>query len=194
MPEREDSATQIVRMVGFALVIVLVSSGGWTLIKNYLRHQIPHEQLTMLNYRGDWAEQEYRECQSINLKSSTEPNLYCGDLLDRAKMFNVRFNDLVYDDSKPEETTFLWRCRRTSSDPAFSCELQRVLENRPSDTARPKTQPQPQPEPEHQLSDEELEYLRQRNACEQRFSDKGIFEVDGMTVGAACKKNPNRKP
>jgi hypothetical protein len=45
-----------------------------------------------------------------------------------------------------------------------------------------------------ELPPEYIESLRKRNACEQRLHDKKISEVDGMTVGEACKQNPDRHP
>ena len=50
------------------------------------------------------------------------------------------------------------------------------------------------PETQRTLSNEEIEYYRKRNQCEFRFMDKGIYEIDGKSVGAACKQNPERRP
>ena len=47
---------------------------------------------------------------------------------------------------------------------------------------------------ERQLTHDEVESLRKRNECEQRFYDNKIYEVDGMSVMAACKQNPERRP
>lgn len=47
---------------------------------------------------------------------------------------------------------------------------------------------------ERQLTDEEVESLRKRNECEQRFYDNKIYEVDGMSIVAACQQNPERRP
>lgn len=47
---------------------------------------------------------------------------------------------------------------------------------------------------ERQLTKDEVESLRKRNECEQRFYDKKIYEIDGMSVMAACKQNPERRP
>jgi hypothetical protein len=45
-----------------------------------------------------------------------------------------------------------------------------------------------------ELNDTEIDNLRKRNECEARFWNKKIAEVDGMSVGAACKQNPDRMP
>jgi len=47
---------------------------------------------------------------------------------------------------------------------------------------------------ERQLTKDEVESLRRRNECEQRFYDNKIYEVDGRSVMAACKQNPERRP
>jgi hypothetical protein len=47
---------------------------------------------------------------------------------------------------------------------------------------------------ERQLTKDEVESLRKRNECEQRFYDDKIHEVDGMSLVAACKQNPERRP
>ena len=47
---------------------------------------------------------------------------------------------------------------------------------------------------ERQLTKDEVESLRKRNECEQRFYDNKIYEVDGMSLVAACKQNPERRP
>ncbi len=47
---------------------------------------------------------------------------------------------------------------------------------------------------ERQLTKDEVESLRKRNECEQRFYDNKIYEVDGMSIVAACKQNPERRP
>lgn len=43
---------------------------------------------------------------------------------------------------------------------------------------------------ERQLTHDEVESLRNRNECEQRFYDHKIYEIDGMSAMAACKQNP----
>ena len=47
---------------------------------------------------------------------------------------------------------------------------------------------------ERQLTKDEVESLRKRNDCEQGFYDNKIYEVDGRSVMAACKQNPERRP
>ena len=47
---------------------------------------------------------------------------------------------------------------------------------------------------ERQLTHDEVENFRKRNECEQRFYDNKIYEIDGISVMAACKQNPQRRP
>jgi hypothetical protein len=56
-----------------------------------------------------------------------------------------------------------------------------------------RAQAQAQPE-QRQLSRDEIDSLRKRNECENRFTDRKIYEVGGISVGAACKQNPDRMP
>jgi hypothetical protein len=50
------------------------------------------------------------------------------------------------------------------------------------------------PQAEHDLSKDDIEALRKRNACEQRFYDKKMYQVSGASIGEACKQNPDLKP
>lgn len=47
---------------------------------------------------------------------------------------------------------------------------------------------------ERQLTHDEVEALRKRNECEQRFYDRNIYQIVGMSVMAACKQNSERRP
>jgi len=114
--------------------------------------------------------------------------------MDTQKVFNVNFSgDLTYDEEKPEGAVHFWLCRRDDADASFSCGARQnpsAESQTPSNadqTAKPAAQPA-----ERQLTDSELENLRKRNECEQRFYDKKIYEVDGMSIGPACKQNSDR--
>ena len=166
--------------------------GGWSGIHKYFQKR-SQEQLANVFYHGEWSFGEYRDCVSINLKvQQNRPVLDCAGALQSGtdKVFKVEFSgDLTYDEEKPENAVHLWLCRRNNGEPSFSC----------SAKDSPSTKPQPSPEgevkpAERQLTDAEIEGLRKRNQCEQRFYDKKISEVDGMSIGAACKQNPNRVP
>ncbi len=50
------------------------------------------------------------------------------------------------------------------------------------------------PPSQRELTPAEIDGLRKRNECENRFTDKKVYEVDGMSVGAACKQDPDRRP
>jgi hypothetical protein len=107
--------------------------------------------------------------------------------MDREKVFKISFSgDVTYDDEKPDGAVHYWLCRRNDTEPTFSCGAKEIPPSEPQATEK-------QPEP-RQLTSDELEYFRKRNECEERFHNKKIYEVDGMSIGAACKQSPDRKP
>jgi hypothetical protein len=186
----------LVRIISILLAGVLVQAGGWSVFRKYIRHRISHEKLAAMRYHGEWSLGEYRECNSMNLREEDKkPELDCAgsSLTDAEKVFNVNFSgDLTYDEEKPEGVVHFWLCRRNDADASFSC---RVRENAPSESQTPSKEDQSaKPPEERQLTDSELETLRKRNECEQRFYDKKIYKVDGMSIGAACKQNSDRLP
>jgi len=177
-------------VIGAVMALVFIQGGGWS----HLSHRISHEKLAALHYRGEWSLGEYRECSSMNLKEEDKkPQLDCLDSapLDAGKVFKVSFSgDLTYDEEKPETLVHFWLCRRNDAAASFSCG---ATENHSGDSQTPSGNEQPA-KPERQLTDAELENLRKRNECQQRFYDKKIYEVDGMSIGLACKQNPDRRP
>lgn len=191
-----DSASGVVRILAILLAVVLVQLGGWSAFKRYIRHRISHEKLAAVRYHGEWSLGEYRECNSMNMRDEDKrPELDCvGSLpMDTEKVFKVNFSgDLTFDEERPEGAVHFWLCRRNDADASFSCG---VRENPSSESQTPSNEDRTtKPAEERQLTDSELENLRKRNECEQRFYDKKIYEVDGMSIGAACKQNPNRLP
>jgi hypothetical protein len=148
-----------------------------------------------MRYHGEWSLGEYRECNSMNLREEDKkPELEClgSSPMDVEKVFNVNFSgDLTYDEEKPEGVVHFWLFRRNDAEPSFSCG---VRENPSGESQTPTSKDQTANPAERQLTDSELENLRKRNECEQRFYDKKIYEVDGMSIGPACKQNPDRLP
>lgn len=166
------------------MAVVFIQGGGWS----YLTHWISHEKLAAMHYRGEWSLGEYRDCTSMNLKEEdNKPQLDClgPASSEEGKVFKVSFSgDLTYDEEKPETYVHFWLCQRNDAAASFSCSAK---ENPSAEagTAKPT---------ERQLTESELENLRKRNECEQRFYDRKIYEVDGMSIGPACKQDPDRRP
>ncbi len=186
-----DPTSAVVRILAIVLAVVFVQAGGGSAFLRYIRHRISHEKLAAVRYHGEWSLGEYRECNSTNLRIA-RPELDCvgSSPMDTEKIFSVNFSgDLTYDEEKPEGAVHYWLCRRNDADPSFSCGAR---ENPSSDSQTPSTEGQTAKPVERQLTESELENLRKRNECEQRFYDKRIYEVDGMSVFLACKQNPDR--
>jgi hypothetical protein len=179
------------RLIAIVLTMIFVTGGGTALWK-YLRRNISHEKLTTVRYPGEWVLGEYRECDSMNLRDADrQPELDCGGSSSIAveRVFKVSFSgDLTYDDEQPEREMHYWLCRRDNDDATFSCSARRDSKPQSSEQVTSK------PAVERQLSPDEVEYFRKRNECEQRFYDSKVYEVDGMSIGAVCKQNPERKP
>jgi hypothetical protein len=190
---KPNSGSEVVgRIISFALIAAFVSFGGWTAVRKYLQREISHEKLTTVRYHGEWSLGEYRECNSMNLREEdTKPELDCigSSMTVSEKVFDVSFSgDPTYDDEKPNGAVHYWLCRRNSTDPTFSCGAN------PNKPQASEEQVTPKPAEERQLTPDEIEYFRKRNECEDRFYGRKIYEVDGMSIGAACKQNPDRKP
>jgi hypothetical protein len=192
--ERKPVADAFVRILSIALTLAFISGGGtavWKYIQRQMR-RISHEKLTTMHYQGEWSVGEYRECDSVNLpEERNKPELDCigGSSAFSEKVFNVSFSGgLTYDDEKPTDAIHNWLCRRNSADdPTYSCGAK--------ETPKEQTAPKPAEErQERQLTSDEIENLRQRNECEERFYNRKIYEIGGVSVMAACKQNPNRKP
>jgi hypothetical protein len=179
----------VARIIGFVVVLFLVGSGGGAAIWKYLRHNVSHEKLTTVSYHGEWASGEYRECISTNAKEEDErPQLICSGSSDLGKVFKVSFSgDLTYDAEKPEGKVHYWLCRRYNRDATFSCSATQTEHGGSEANGGSPVQPR-------ELTSDEVENLRKRNECEQRFYSKKIYEVNGVSIGPACKQNPDRRP
>jgi hypothetical protein len=190
-----DPTSGIVRILAIVLAMVFVGSGGGSAFLRYIRHRISHERLAVMRYHGEWSFGEYRECNSVNLREETgKPELDCvgSSPMDTGKVFNVNFSgDLTYDEERPEGVVHYWLCRRDNADASFSCGAR---ENPSTESQTPSGADQTAKPVERELTGPELENLRKRNECEQRFYGKKVYEVDGMSIGPACKQNPDRLP
>jgi hypothetical protein len=177
-------------LIGGISIAILMAIGLWPSIEKLIHRQSPHEKITAVLYSGNWSFGEYRECDSSNVKTQEEkPELDCVSSLlqfETDQLFKVSFSgDLTYDAEKPETEVHHWLCRRNNADPSFSCRAK---------DSNQSAQPANTESTNRELTDSEMETLRKRNECEQRFYDKKIYEVDGMSIGPACEENPDRLP
>jgi hypothetical protein len=192
MAEKSSPIAGIISTLTMVLALIFFAGGGWSAIQRYIQPRTSHEKLAGMHYHGEWSLGEYRECNSMNLRVA-RPELDCvgSSPMYTEKVFNVSFSgDLTYDEEKPEGAVHYWLCRRNNADASFSC---KARENPSAESQTPSNADQTAQPAERQLTDSELENLRKRNECEQRFYDKKIYAVDGMSIGAACKQNPNRR-
>jgi hypothetical protein len=131
----------------------------------------------------------------MNLRHMEKPEIACSGAspLDIPRIFNVEFKGgPTYDSTIADGTVFTWLCRRTNQDVSFSCVKQ---------PTQPEKQPEPVPPPtsltsplKRELSEDDIQNLRKRNECEQRFYDKKMYQVNGVSIGEACKQNSELKP
>lgn len=194
-PEEEGVPTLLRTLTTMALMMFLAGGGGMA-VWNYInKEHLNHDMLTTLRYDGPWAIGEYQDCFSLNKKEGTSPDMTCGSSskIDTVKTFMVRFSgDLPFDGDKKDGAYLEWKCRRNDdAEIAFTCY---AVQTPTSETQTQPAQNQSEPAPERALPPAEIASLRKRNQCENRFTDKGIYEVNGVTVGVACKQNPDLKP
>ena len=174
MSDKPNSAEFVGRVAAIIIVLSLVG-GGWNAVDKYLQRKTSHDKLTTVRYHGEWL---LSECNSMNLhEEGRQRELLCigGSFIDSSsmdfvKICNVSFSgDLIH----------CWLCHVIHDTATFSCDAKPV---------------EPPPTEERQLTHDEVEAFRKRNECEQRFDDNKIYEIGGMSVMAACKQNPERKP
>jgi len=189
-PKPNQNSNAIVTGISVVVMLFLIH-GGWDMIRDYIRSKQPHDMLATLHYHGEWSVGEYRECDSINLKDDEEPDVVCADAaLSPSKIFKIRFSGAPIYDTKVKDGGLLeWLCRRDNADVTFSC----VRKPTPEEP-QPSAAPAPVPSVQHELSKDDLDNLRKRNECEQRFYDKKLYQVNGMSIGEACKQNSDLKP
>jgi hypothetical protein len=177
-------------LLGIAIVSLFYYAGGYDTVRDYIRSKWPHETLATVHYHGEWSVGEYRDCDSMNLKDYDKPDVVCADAYAPARLFKVRFvGSQVYDPRLSIGESLTWMCRRVDRDVTFSC----VRKSMPEPEKPPATAT-PAPADEHELSKDDLENLRKRNECEQQFYDKKMYQVNGKSIGEACKQNPDLRP
>jgi hypothetical protein len=177
-------------IVGLAVAAFFLSNGP-SMVRKYIDRVEDHDKLTKIHHQGSWSLGEYQDCGSVNMeKEDTDPELICGDAswLDPGKTFMVRFSgNLTYDKDKKDGLVLSWRCRNDgNAGVTFSCFAKQEKET--------KTGSSTESQSNRELTPGEIDDLRKRNECENRFTDKKVYEVDGMSLGAACKQNPDRRP
>lgn len=165
---RNSASEARARIIGILLMLIFASGGG-TAVWKYLRHNISHDMLA--SYHGVWL---LSECDPMNLlEEGWERELVCiGSFTDSSSMDFIKICNVSF---------HCWLCHRINDTATFSCDTKPV-------------EPRPTEERQRQLNPDEVESLRKRNECEQRFYDNKIYEIHGMSVMAACKQNPERRP
>lgn len=111
--------------VARVVVVGLVVWGGlvsWNALDE--SGYIYHDKITTV-YGHDWTDGEYKECSNVNAKTD-EPYLQCDDLnlIEKGKVFKVRFYGQTYAPEKPFETIHEWKCRKDGGDPSIACHMQ----------------------------------------------------------------------
>ena len=177
-----------------AIVAVLFLLGSLDALRHYGRSKRSSRKLASLTYLGEWSVGEYRECESENLRHMETPELACSGAspLKNPRIFNIEFKGgPTYDPTIADGTVFAWLCRRANHDVSFSCAKQPIdLERQP----KPVQSMPPLVPLKPELSKDDVQYYRNRNECEQRFYDKKVYQVNGLSIGAGCKRNPDLKP
>ena|SRR5579871_6602736 len=175
------------------IVIVLLLLSGLDALYHYIRSKQSSKKVATLSYLGEWLVGEYRECESENLRHMETPEIACSaPPLDNRHVVNIEFKGgPTYDARVADGTVFTWNCRRTNQDVSFSC-VKRPIH--PERQPRPVASLPPLIPLKAELSKDDVQYYRNRNECEQRFYDKKMYQVNGISIGAACKQNPDLKP
>lgn len=189
-----DTSAELAGLACLAVLggLIYLCFMGWQAMQKY--GWTSHDVLISVQYHN-WVVGEYKNCTTLNTPTPNENLLDCSDAQGRdIRVFRVLFYGGTYDKEKPKTFVHNWKCRKREDSPAFVCSLPETPASVQSPESTPEAQPQSTPQPERPLPDEYIENLRQRDACERRFYDKKISEVDGMSIGAACNENPDRKP
>ena len=189
---RPDHSRVVSKAVA-TIVVVLLFLGGLDALRHYIRSKQSSKKVAILMYPGEWLVGEYRECESENLRHMETPEIACpASSLDNQHVVNIEFKGgPTYDPTIADGTVFTWMCRRTNQDVSFSCAIQPMrAEKQPKSVASLP----PLITLKRELSKGDVQYYRKRNDCEQRLYDKKIYQVNGLSNGAACKQNPDLKP
>jgi hypothetical protein len=189
---KPDHARVVSKAVA-TIVVGLLLLVGLDALRHYIRSKQSSRKVATLSYLGEWLVGEYRECESENLRHMETPEIACSAFpLDNQHVVNIEFKGgPTYDSTIADGAVFTWLCRRTDGNVGFSCVKQPM---------RAERQPKPVASlPERipikrGLSEDDVQYYRKRNECEQRFYDKKMYQANGLSIGAACKQNPDLKP
>jgi hypothetical protein len=176
------------------IVAVLLLLGSLDALQHYIRSKRSSKKLASLTYLGEWTVGDFRECESENLRHMDTPEIACSGVspLENKRIFIIEFKGgPTYDSTIADGTVFTWACRRTNHDVSFSCVKQPIYAER---QPRPVASLPPLIPQKPELSKDDVRYYRSRNECEQRFYDKKMYQVNGLSIGAACKQNPDLKP
>ena len=203
MTKKSDENPDLILVAGVIMTFIFFATGGFSGIEKFVERRLSHEKLTTVRYRGEWSFGEYRECESVNLKTEDkEPELACtGALSGGDKVFKVSFSgDLTYDSDEPDSAIHRWLCRRNDGDPSFSCTAKETPEQKRAEEQKqaPRQQqvaPEAVQQPVQQpvINDEGLpESIR---SCIARFpnpysgSDYYTYHND---LKADCERDPQR--
>ena len=190
MPQESKSnpLTNVIATVG----VLFFMFAGYDVLRHYIRSKYSSEKLTNLRYRGEWSVGEYRECNSLNLREEDDrPDVVCLEPFPSgpSRMVEIKFTGPTYEPAIVDGAVHYWLCRHDNSDVTFSCVKEKETKNEKQSEAEPIVPP-----PKHELTNKDIENLKRRNECEQRFYDKEVYLANGLSVGKACKQNPNIKP
>jgi hypothetical protein len=187
--------SRVVSKAVATIVAVLLLLGSLDALCHYIRSKQSSKKLATLSYLGEWSVGEYRECESMNLRHMENPEIACSGAppLENPSTLYMEFKGgPTYDSTIADGTVFTWLCRRTNHDVSFSCVKQPIQAQRQPEHGPPP--PKLTSPLKRELGKDDMEYLRKRNECEQRFYDKKLYQVNGASIGAACKQNPDLKP
>jgi hypothetical protein len=192
MAQQKSSSNAWLFIVAILAVVALnwpnLDETGW----------FSHDKMAVVVSRA-WTVGEYKACQSYDSgKDNGEPILTCDDGEENAKRFKVSFRGPTYIASqapasngwkptKSQQTTFSWDCRKNNDDDVvFSC--WRKEKDKITSPSNVDVQTEPYHVPPEDAQTQPVEQ------CRTRFWFKGINEINGKSVEAACKDNPNLQP
>jgi len=201
--ENDRGGNFVVGLVTAIVVVFLIGMGGFEGIGRFIERHTSHEKLATVRYRGEWILGEYRECESVNLKTEDkQPELDCAGVVvpNTGKVFNVSFSgDLTYDSERAESVAHRWLCRRNDGDPSFSCSARETPEQKQAEEKQAPGQQQATPQAAQQpaqqpvINDEGLpESIR---SCIARFQNPysgADYKTYHDDLKADCERDTQR--